>query len=168
MRRVIAEFVHTDALQGLVHAAADLRRGNAKVFGRKRHIVLHDARNDLVVGILKHHADRPAHVKKVFLAARVHALDGHGTLRRHKNGVQELCKRGLAGTVVSEHGDERPRLDREADAGERVVPGVGIAEGYVIESDDGICHLSLPAAARPAGEHESALRDGKPQLLRAR
>ena len=106
VRGVMAEFIHTDALERLVHAAADLRRGNAQIFGSERHIILHDARDDLVIGVLKHHADRPAHVEEIFLIARVHALDGNRSLRRHKNGVQELRKRGFSRAVVAEHGDE--------------------------------------------------------------
>ena len=57
LRRIGPVFVHADGAERIVDAPADLLRRDTEVFGREGHILLDHVRDDLVVGVLKDHAD---------------------------------------------------------------------------------------------------------------
>ena len=101
MGRVGAVFVHSDRFQGVVHAAADLLRRYAEILRRKGHILLHHVGDQLVVGILKDHANRAADVQKPLLVGGVQSEDVDAAALRQKHGVKMLGKGGFAAAVVA-------------------------------------------------------------------
>ena len=113
MRRVQAEVIHADLLQGCIHPCAYFLRRHAEVLRREGHIVLDDVCDDLVIGVLKDHAHRGAHGQKVIFVRRVHAVNIHLAAGRQQDGIEELGRCALARAVVPEDGHERAARDLE-------------------------------------------------------
>ena len=101
MGRVGAVFVHTNGLQSVVHAAADLLARYAEVLRCKGHVLLHHVGDHLVVGILEDHAHRAADVQEPLLVGGVQAKDVDAAALRQKNGVKMLGEGGFAAAVVA-------------------------------------------------------------------
>ena len=78
---------HADSLQRLVHAPADFLRRNAEILGCKRHVLFHDVRDDLVIGVLEHHAHLLADGKEVLFLLRVEPVDRHRAALGQQNCV---------------------------------------------------------------------------------
>ena len=116
VRRVLAVLVHVDGPERRIDAAADLRGRDAEVFRAERDVLLHDARDELVVRVLLHEADAAAHVELRFLHGGVDAVHVDGAGRRHEHAVEELGQRRLAAAVVAEQRDELALFDVEVHA----------------------------------------------------
>ena len=115
VRRLLAVFVHTDRLERVVHALADLRRRHAHVFKRKRHVLLDDCGDQLVVRVLEHHRHGLAHLVGVVFVARVHHIDIAYAAGRQADGIEAARERTLARAVVPQHGDELAAVDCKVD-----------------------------------------------------
>ena len=113
LRRIGPVFVHADGAERIVDAPADLLRRDAEVFGREGYILLDHVRDDLVVGVLKDHADVLPDGEQLFLVLRVHAVDVHAAAGGQQDGVEVLGQRGFAAAVVAEDGHEAPLPDRQ-------------------------------------------------------
>ena len=77
-------------LKRLRHAFAQLRRGDTQVFGAEGHVVFHQRRHQLIVGVLKHHAARFAHRIRALGVGGVHAVYHHTPFVGHQQRVQVL------------------------------------------------------------------------------
>ncbi len=113
---MLAVFVHTHILKGLVDPLPDGGTGNAQILWGKRHILLHHIGNDLVIGVLKHHSDPSANGNQSALILGVHVIDPDTSAAGQQNGVKMLRQRGLAGAVAAENRDKASLLDFEVQA----------------------------------------------------
>ena len=116
LRGVGTVIVHADGFERVVDAPPDLRGGDAEVFRRKGDVFFYDIRDDLVIGVLEHHADMLPDGEKLFFVLRIHAVDRHAAARGQQDGVKMLGKRRLAAAVMAEHGDKAPLLDGQVQA----------------------------------------------------
>ena len=57
MRCARGVLLHSHCGERRIHPFADLRARHAKVFRPERHVLFHDSRHELIVGILEHYAD---------------------------------------------------------------------------------------------------------------
>ncbi|MPM84661.1 hypothetical protein SDC9_131734 [bioreactor metagenome] len=80
MRCLFAVLVNTGHLHGLIHPRAHFRLGHPQIFQRKGHVLFHHRRDDLVVGVLKHHAHPLADVVQMFFVFGVVLFYKHLTL----------------------------------------------------------------------------------------
>lgn len=87
VRRMLPELVHIHLLERIVHAAAYLLRLDAEIFRCESNIILNDVCDDLVIGILKNHADGTADIKEPVLVGGSYSVNKHLALRRGKDGV---------------------------------------------------------------------------------
>ena len=136
MRRVLSELIHPDLPERVVHALTYLLRRNAEILRRKRHVVLDDVRNDLVVGVLKHHADIASEVDDAVFVGGVESRNRDLALVRDEDGVHVLCQRRFAGAVMPQHRDECALLDFEVDSAKRLVVVPRVGKMHVIERND--------------------------------
>ena len=105
-----------DRLERIVHALADLRGRHAHVFERKRHVLLDDRGDQLVIRILEHHRHGLAHLVGVVFVARVHHIDIAHAAGRQADSVEAARERTLARAVVPQHGDKLAALDGQVHA----------------------------------------------------
>ena len=84
---MLPELVHIHLLERIVHAAAYLLRLDAEIFRCESNIILNDVCDDLVIGILKNHADGTADIKEPVLVGGSYSVNKHLALRRGKDGV---------------------------------------------------------------------------------
>ena len=114
--------------------------------------VLEDGRHEeLVVGVLKDHADRAPDVGQRALGHR-RAADVDRALRRREQPVQVHQQRRLAGAVGADDGDRLAVADRERDAVESA-RAVGVGEAEPADGDRVVAHRPAPRdePARAAG-----------------
>ena len=64
MRRGFCVIKHVHSLKCIVNAAQDFFRGYAKIFRTESDILLNHCRHNLIIGILKNHADFFAYIKR--------------------------------------------------------------------------------------------------------
>ena len=146
MGGVLPELIHPHGLQGVVHPAADLLRGDAQILRGEGHILLHHVGHDLVVRVLEHHAHRAAHVQQPGLVSGVHAIHVHFSAGGQQDGVHVLGQGGLSAAVVTQHGHKGPLLDVQVHAvqhhrGHALRRGVGKAQALCF--DDRLIHIYL-------------------------
>ena len=91
---------HAHRLQCVIHPPADLLRGHSQVLRGKSHILLYHIGNDLVIGVLKHHAHAAAYLQQKSLVRRVHSLHPHLAAGGQQDGVHMLGQGGFPGAVV--------------------------------------------------------------------
>lgn len=84
---MLPELIHIHLSERIVHAAADFLRLDTEVFRRESNIILNDVCDDLVIGILKNHADGTADIKEPVLIGGAYSVNKHLALRRGKDGV---------------------------------------------------------------------------------
>ena len=132
VRRVRAVFIHPHLPQRLIDAAANFIRRDAEVFRRERHVLLDHVRDDLVVRVLKHHADAAPDLQQQRLILRIHAPDVHATALRQQNGVKMLGERGLSAPVVPQHRHKAPLLDREVEIVKHNVLRLPLSSGIAV------------------------------------
>ena len=136
VRRVLDILRHTDRLERVVHALADLLARHAQILGRECDVLFDDVCNDLVIRVLEHHAHAPADLKQEFFVARVHALDVDLAAAWQQDCVEGLGKRRFAATVVPQHHDEAAALDLYIHAAQRARIALplraGIGKGEVL------------------------------------
>ena len=121
MRCERTELRHADDRERLIDAAPDFLRRHAEILRAECHVILDDGGDELVVGILEHHADLLPDAPDLVDILRIHAVDAADAARRQQQRVEVLCKRRLARAVRAEHGDKFSRLDGERDIRERPV-----------------------------------------------
>ena len=107
-------FVHSDCLQAFLHALFNLLRRNTEVLRTECHIILDYGCNDLIVRVLKHHAGGFSDVKKPVIVRRIHSEHNDTSSGRQQKRVDMLCKRRLAGAVMTENRNELASLDIKA------------------------------------------------------
>ncbi|MPN17682.1 hypothetical protein SDC9_165037 [bioreactor metagenome] len=103
MRRMLGKVRHAHRAQSLVHPAADFCRGDAQIFRREGHVLLHHVGHNLIVWILEHHPNPAADVQQPILVGGVHPLHQHPARGGQKNGVKGLCQRRFPGAVVPQN-----------------------------------------------------------------
>ena len=123
-----------------VHAPTDLVAGKAEVFGPEGHVVGHDARHDLVVGVLEHEAEGAAGAavgRKVGRAALAHALSHEldVPLVRGQKPTDHRGERGLAAAVGAQDAYALAARHLERDVVEGAV--VPVAQRNAREAHDG-------------------------------
>ena len=101
VRRMMTVREHPYRTKAFFHALPDLIRRHADIFRSEADILLHDARNDLVVRILKYHTRSLTHRKCILFLCDIPAIHPERAFARQKERVNVFCKRGFAGTVVS-------------------------------------------------------------------
>ena len=101
VRLVALETRKPYVLKRLRHAFAQLIGGDAQVLGAEGHIVFHKRGNQLVVGILEHHAHRLADAVRAVGVRGGHVLHLHGALVGDEQGVQMFGQRRLAAAVAA-------------------------------------------------------------------
>ena len=125
-------------LKRLRHAFAQLIGGDAQVLGTEGHVVFHERGNQLVVGILEHHAHRLADAVRAIGVRGGHVLHFHGALVGDEQGVQMLGQRRLAAAVAAQDAQEFALAHVQAHAVKREVCAV-VGEADVLN----IYHDSL-------------------------
>ena len=78
------------ACEGVRHALRKFACGDAQVFWSKGNIVFHERGDQLIVGVLKHHAYTRAHVVDQLRVGGVQAVDFDAAAIGHEQGVQVL------------------------------------------------------------------------------
>ena len=111
MGGVAPVFIHTDLLQRLIHPVTDLRAGNAQIFRAEGHILFHHIGNDLVVGILEHHAHMTANLHEKIIVGGVQAADIDLTAAGQQNGIEMLGKSRFAAAVAAKNGHKAAFFD---------------------------------------------------------
>ena len=158
VRRVHAKFIHPHLFERRVHPPADLLRRHAEILRREGYVVLDDVGDDLVVGVLKHHAHRAAHPEKLLLVGSVDPVYQHPALRGQQNCVQVLGERRFAGAVVAEHRHKRAGPDLQIQVLQRRLrlAGVGIAQMFDFDNRFHVVSFSIsisfPSASPPKTE----------------
>ena len=102
-------------IQAFVHARAQLVGGDAQVLGSERHVVFDEARDQLVVGILEHHARTAADGVDRLGVGGVATEHHHAALIGREQRVHVLGERRFARSVSAEDGDELSAFDADAD-----------------------------------------------------
>ena len=141
------ELRHAHRRQGVVHPAANFRRGDTQILRGKGHILLHHVGHDLIVGILEHHTHPAADLQQKVLVLGVHALYIYRAAGGKQHGVEMLGKGGFAGTVVAQHHHKAALFDGQG----HILQGCGptlallhrVGEGECIGSDHCLHWLSL-------------------------
>ena len=145
------KLIHIDLTQRVIDPAADLLRRNAQVFGRKRHIVLDDIGDYLVIRVLKHHADGAAYLKQPILIGSAYAVNEHLALGGQQDGVQMLCKCAFPGAVVPQNSDKASLFNIKAHTAQALVLVARIGVMHIFYTYD-VLHISpLPTAGSAAG-----------------
>ena len=104
-----------------VHAPDDLVAGDAEVLRAKGHVVCHDARDDLVLGVLEHQA-RAVTGGPVGLGVHLAVVVGEPSGKLDAPGVgclearKQLGERGLARAVAAKHAQPLAGAHREVNA----------------------------------------------------
>ena len=80
-------------LKRLRHAFAQLVGGDAQILGTEGHVIFHKRGNQLVVGVLEHHAHRFADAVRAVGVRGCHVLHLDGALVGDEQGVQMLGQR---------------------------------------------------------------------------
>ena len=96
MRRRRAIALHADGSERVSHAHADLRRLYAEVFRPEGDIVLNDGSDDLIVGILEHHAHELADAPELLRLLRIQPRDRTSALGRQEERIEVTRQRRLA------------------------------------------------------------------------
>ena len=111
VRGVGGVVAHAHHGQGLVHPAANLRRGHAQVLRGKGHVLFHHVGHNLVVRVLENHAHRAAHGQQLVLLGGVQSVHPDFAPGGQEDGVQVLGQGGFARAVVAQNGHETAGLD---------------------------------------------------------
>ena len=74
MRRMGGIFRHVHGLERLIDPSLDLMRFHAEVFQAKGDVFLHNGGDDLVIRVLKDHADLLPDVPDALFVAGIHAV----------------------------------------------------------------------------------------------
>jgi hypothetical protein len=124
--------LHLHAVERPIDAAQNFWPRHAQIFRAKGDILLNDGRYDLVVGVLKDHADGVADGAQAGALLRVPRFDPDIAGRGQEQRVEMLCQRRLAGAVVPQQHDIFALLDGQIDASQRrhnaAVALVGVVE----------------------------------------
>ena len=100
----------------LLYALGDVRAFDAEVFRTECHVVFHERCDELVVGVLEHHACGGANVVDVFFVLRIVARNTHAALVGHEQGIHVLRERRFAGAVAAQDTNEFAVGDMQIDA----------------------------------------------------
>ncbi len=153
---------HPHGGQGRVHPLPDFRRGNPQVLRAKGHVLLYHAGDNLVVGVLEHHAHLAADIQQLRLVAGIHAVHIDLAPGGEEDGVKMLGQGGFARTVVAQHRHKFPGPDGQGKAvqhrGGHALPG-GVAEDKVFSLEDGLGHKAIPLDGKMGGN--GSRRGGK-------
>ncbi len=133
VRRVVAVRRHPDDVQRLIHPPPDLCRWDAQILRPEGHVLLHRARDQLIVGVLEDHAHSPPdrlNLAQVGGGETVHPdLPGGGEEER----VEVAGQGGFPRPVGPDEGDELPPPDRQVNPpqgrdGPAVLSGVDVLQ----------------------------------------
>ena len=144
MRCSLRVCLHTDEYKRRLHARTDLCRWNPKVFRAECDIIRNHRCNELIVGVLEHHADLLTDVPSPRLVLRIPSAHPTRSLAREEKGVQMPCKGRLARTVCPEHRHEFARCNGEGDTAQCLMPlplSALVDMGDMIEFKKILCHL---------------------------
>ena len=143
---------HAHGCKGLGDAFRDLRPGDAEVLGPEGDIVLDDARDHLVLGILQNERDVATRGARGGPAVRdVAARDPDAAGIGGDQAVHELEQRGFTRPVAAEHAEPLAGHDAQAHALKRGTVGAGIGVGGIGDLDEGRVRVALPSI-RAGGE----------------
>ena len=147
MRFACAQRFEVEPRQHLVDTPGDLGRGQGEVLETERQILFDGRPDELVVGVLKQHADVATHVEVAVVAAEVVPADlGTGRARRTGEPTQKASERRLARAVGADHGHELALLDGQVDVAQGVVGGAGVPVPQSPDLDQR--HAATPLAGR--------------------
>ena len=116
---VAGEGVHAHGGESFIHAAANVGRGDAQILEAEGHILLHHVGDDLVVGVLEHHAHGAANGDDLLLIQRVHSRHEHPAARGQQHRVHMLGEGGFARAVVSQHRHKAALFDGKVNVAQR-------------------------------------------------
>ncbi len=157
--------IHPHPAQGVVHPLTDFRRRNAEVFGRESHVILHHIRHDLIVRILKNHADRAAHIQYPGFVRGIYAAYRHLAGRGQEYGVEQLCQGAFTGAVMTQNHRKAAFFYFNINSGQRfdLIARIGVVQAFrfyyrrhipypLIISGHLPSKARRPPAGRPAGQ----------------
>ena len=113
MGGVYTVLVHFHQLQGLIHSLTDLLGRDPQIFGSEGNVVLHDVGDDLVIGVLEHHAHGAADLQQLIGVGGVHACHVHLARGGLQDAVEVLGKGTLPRTVVPQNSHKAALFDVE-------------------------------------------------------
>ena len=116
MRRVRTVLVHINCLKRAVDAAAYFLRLDSQVFRAEGHVLLDNACNKLVVGVLQHQPNLPADIVFFIVFERIHPVHVHLPAHGQEHGVELLCHCRFAGAVMPEQRDKLALPDLHGNA----------------------------------------------------
>ena len=123
--------------QGARRRLARLGRGGTEVQGREGHVLAHDARDELVLGILEHHLAAAAQLVRVGARPQLDAGDLERAPLQGQQRVEMASERGLAAPVCAHDRHELALLNREGDVVERGGGGVVVGKAQVASLNHG-------------------------------
>ena len=124
MRRGFCVIKHVHSLKCIVNAAQDFFRGYAKIFRTESDILLNHCRHNLIIGILKNHADFFAYIKRFRFIRRVHSEHSHAAGRRKLQCIEHFCKCGFTAAVMPDNCNKFTVRNAYADPAESLRFGV--------------------------------------------
>ena len=104
-------FLHADAGQRVRDPLTDFVRWDTEVLRAEGHIVLYDGRYNLIVGVLKDHADGLSYLPQLVRVGGIPAVYGDAALCGEQDGIEMLGQRGFAGAVCPYDSQELSFLD---------------------------------------------------------
>ncbi|GAB4249557.1 MAG: hypothetical protein Kow00129_10320 [Thermoleophilia bacterium] len=134
MRGSVAGRLHPDGRQCLVDAHGDFFRRQTHVRRPESDVLGYRCEEELVVGILKHHAYAAPDLTKVCLLDRETENPHLAPALEYPVEVEKQC--GLAGSVGAYDGERFPRLDPQVDAPKGMGP-VRIDEVEITDFEGG-------------------------------
>ena len=137
-QRVRVAFLETgqmDQVESGGDARGDLAVGEIEVLQAERHVLAGHGRDELVVGVLEHHAAGLAHGPQVRAVRGVQAGDAQRAAVAGQKSVEMAGERGFAAAVVADDGEEFAFADRQGHAVERRNPSV-VGEADRLSVDD--------------------------------
>ena len=92
VRRSLCVRFHTDECKRILHARTNLCGRHTEVFGAERDIVRDNCRNELIIGVLEHHADFLSDVPSPCLVLRIPSAHPTRSRARQEESVQMACE----------------------------------------------------------------------------
>ena len=147
MRRLVFELSHVDRFQCLIYPLTDFLRVHAQVLRSKRHIILNNCRNKLIVRILKYHTGRLSDIPNMGVILRIIVGNQNIALRRQQKPVQILGERRLAGAVLADNRGKTARFDfkgNSVDSLHRLASFLSAVRKAYILHPDNLFQMKIP------------------------
>ena len=112
---IAAKMRHIDTFQCFVDIIADIFRIHAEVFRTKCHIVFNNRCDNLIIWILKDHANLSPKFPDLSHIGRIHTIDTDTSRRWQQKSVKMTRQSRFSRPIRSQNGDELTCLNGKRD-----------------------------------------------------